>query len=437
MRISVFGLGYVGAVSAACLASDGHTVVGVDKNSTKVDLFNSGRSPIIETDVDRLIETAHFQDRLSATTDSVRAINSSDLSLVCVGTPSEVNGNLNLEHIRKVCVEIGAAIRDLNRFHTVVIRSTILPGTMRSVVIPLLEESSGKKAGHDFGVCFNPEFLREGTAVHDYYHPPKTVVGETDTRAGDALLNLYAQLEGPVFRTSLETAEMVKYVDNTWHALKVSFANEIGSICKPLGIDSGEVMHIFCQDTKLNISPYYLRPAYAFGGSCLPKDVRALRYRAKTLDVETPVLNSILPSNESHMQRGLDLVLSQGKKRVGILGFSFKQGTDDLRESPLVELIERLLGKGFDLMLYDRNVNLAKLTGANRDYILNHIPHIASLMRDTMDDVLAHGEVIVVGNGAKEFADLGSKIRSDQKIIDLVRIAQKPAAAEQYEGICW
>lgn len=437
MRISVFGLGYVGAVSAACLAADGHFVIGVDKNTTKVDLFNSGRSPIIEKDVDQLIETAHFQERLQATVDSVRAINGTDLSLVCVGTPSEVNGNLNLEHIRKVCTEIGAALKNLNRYHTIVIRSTILPGTMRDVVIPALEQTSGKHAGKDFGVCFNPEFLREGTAVHDYYHPPKTVVGETDTRAGDTLLALYAQLEGPVFRTTLEVAEMVKYVDNTWHALKVSFANEIGAICKPLAIDSGEVMNIFCQDTKLNISPYYLRPAYAFGGSCLPKDVRALRYRAKTLDVETPVLNAILPSNESHMQRGLDLVLRQGKKRVGVLGFSFKQGTDDLRESPIVELIERLIGKGFDLQLYDRNVNLAKLTGANRDYILNHIPHIASLMRDNVDDVLAHADIVVIGNGAKEFADLGTRLRPAQKIIDLVRIAKQPANAEQYEGICW
>lgn len=437
MRISVFGLGYVGAVSAACLAADGHSVIGVDKNAAKVDLFNSGHSPIIETDIDQLIGAAHFQDRLQATTDSLRAIKATDISLVCVGTPSEVNGNLNLEHIRKVCMEIGEALRVIDRYHTIIIRSTILPGTMREVVIPLLEKTSARRAGADFGVCFNPEFLREGSAVNDYYHPPKTVVGEIDARAGDTLLALYAHIEAPLFRTNLETAEMVKYVDNTWHALKVAFANEIGSVCKPLGIDSGEVMHIFCQDTKLNISPYYLRPAYAFGGSCLPKDVRALRYRAKTLDVETPVLNSILPSNESHMQRGLDLVLRQGKKRIGILGFSFKQGTDDLRESPIVELIERLIGKGFDLQLYDRNVNLARLTGANRDYILNHIPHIASLMRDNAADVLAHAEVIVIGNGAREFADLGRKLQPHQKIIDLVRIQETPASAEQYEGICW
>lgn len=437
MRISVFGLGYVGAVSAACLASDGHTVIGVDKNTTKIDLFNNGRSPIIETDVDQLIQTAHFQERLHATTDATRAIKNTDLSLVCVGTPSEVNGNLNLEHIRKVCAEIGEALRSLDRYHTIVIRSTILPGTMRKVVIPLLEKSSGKRAGNDFGVCFNPEFLREGTAVHDYYHPPKTVIGEIDPRAGEKLLSLYAGLEAPVFRVPLETAEMVKYVDNTWHALKVAFANEIGAICKPLSIDSGQVMHIFCQDTKLNISPYYLRPAYAFGGSCLPKDVRALRYRAKTLDVETPILNAILPSNESHMQRGLDLVLREGKKRVGILGFSFKQGTDDLRESPIVELIERLIGKGYDLQIYDRNVSLAKLTGANRDYILNHIPHIASLMRDSVDDVLAHAEIVVIGNGAKEFSDVGGRLHDAQKIIDLVRIPDPPKDLRQYEGICW
>jgi GDP-mannose 6-dehydrogenase len=354
-----------------------------------------------------------------------------------VGTPSETNGSLNLEHVRKVCEDIGAALRALSRYHVVIIRSTVLPGTMQQVVLPTLERVSGKAPGSNYGVCFNPEFLREGTAIKDYYHPPKTVLGENDRRAGDALLDLYKGLDAPVIRTSLETAEMVKYVDNTWHALKVGFANEVGSICKPLNIDSFEVMDIFCQDTKLNLSSYYLKPGYAFGGSCLPKDVRALKYKAKTLDVETPILNSILVSNDAHVRRGIDLVMQQGKRRIGILGFSFKAGTDDLRESPIVELIERLLGKGYDLLVYDKNVNLARLTGANRDYILNHIPHIANLMRESMDVVLEHADVIVIGNSGAEFEQVMAKLRPGQKIIDLVRINPTWAQNEQYEGICW
>jgi GDP-mannose 6-dehydrogenase len=437
MRVSVFGLGYVGAVSAACLAADGHEVVGVDKSVSKVELMNSGKSPIIETNIDAMIRAAHSEGRLRATTDAAEAIRSTELSLVCVGTPSESNGSLSLAHVRNVCNDIGAALKTLERYHIVIIRSTVLPGTVREVVIPELERASGKKAGAAFGVCFNPEFMREGTAVKDYYHPPKTVVGELDRRAGDQLLAIYAGLTAPVIRTTLETAEMVKYVDNTWHALKVGFANEIGSICKPLGIDSFEVMDIFCQDTKLNISPYYLKPGFAFGGSCLPKDVRALRYRAKTLDVEAPILNSILPSNDAHVRRGLDLVLLQGKRRIGVLGFSFKAGTDDLRESPIVELIERLIGKGYDLLVYDNNVHLARLTGANRDYILNHIPHIANLMRDSIEQVLNHAEIVVVGNAGPEFAKIRAKLRPGQKIIDLVRVDSAVKSDEQYEGLCW
>ncbi|MGH8286205.1 MAG: nucleotide sugar dehydrogenase [Steroidobacteraceae bacterium] len=442
MRISVFGLGYVGAVSAACLASDGHEVVGVDKNAAKVDLINAGRSPIIETGIDQLITSGHAAGRLLATTDAAEAIRRSDVSLVCVGTPSEANGSLNLGYVRNVCAEIGAALARKDRPHDVVIRSTILPGAMRSLVIPTLEESAGKKIGGDIRVCFNPEFLREGTAVHDYYHPSKTVIGESEAGAGERLLELYAKLEAPVTCTSLEIAEMVKYVDNTWHALKVGFANEIGSLAKALGIDSFEVMRIFCQDTKLNLSAYYLRPGFAFGGSCLPKDVRALRYRAKTLDVEAPILSSILASNDAHIQRGLDLVLAQGKRRVGVLGFSFKAGTDDLRESPIVELIERLIGKGYELLVYDRSVNLARLTGANREYILNHVPHIANLMRESMDEVLAHAEVVVIGNASAEFDELASRLRPEQRVIDLVRIEDTRRAAGrgangQYHGICW
>ncbi len=291
-----------------------------------------------------------------------------------------MNGGLDLKYVRNVCEEIGAALRDKSGFHVVVARSTMLPGSMRNIVIPALEEASGKKAGTDFGVCNNPEFLREGTAVYDFYNPPKTVIGETDTRSGDMLAAIYEKMDAPLLRTDVETAEMVKYTDNVWHALKVGFSNEIGNICKAVGIDSHKVMEIFCKDTKLNLSPYYMKPGFAFGGSCLPKDVRALAYKARSLDLEVPIINAIMPSNERQIEKGLKMIMDAGSKKVGILGFSFKAGTDDLRESPLVEVIERLLGKGYDVKLYDRNVNVASLVGANRDYILNHIPHISRLM---------------------------------------------------------
>jgi GDP-mannose 6-dehydrogenase len=437
MRVSVFGLGYVGAVSCACMADSGHEVIGVDKHAAKVDLINRGASPIVEAGLPEIISKVNAAGRLRATMATAEAVQQSQISLVCVGTPSAANGSLKLDFIRKVCEEIGTALRELNRYHVVVVRSTILPGTMRSVVIPTLEQASGKRADVDFGVCFNPEFLREGTAVNDYYHPPKTVVGESDPRSGEQLLQLYEKLSAPVFRTSLETAEMVKYVDNTWHALKVGFANEIGSICKALAVDSFQVMDIFCRDTKLNISPYYLRPGNAFGGSCLPKDVRALNYRARSLDVETPILASILPSNEAHVRRGMELVTREGRKRVGVLGFSFKAGTDDLRESPVVEMIERLIGKGFDLRVYDANVNLARLTGANRDYLLDHIPHIAQLMRESLAEVLEHAEIVVIGNAAPEFAAVPGMLRKEQRLVDLVRIRTPLEQTERYSGICW
>jgi GDP-mannose 6-dehydrogenase len=419
------------------MADSGHEIIGVDKHAAKVDLINRGASPIVEAGLPEIISKVSAAGRLRATMATAEAVQQSQISLVCVGTPSAANGSLKLDFVRKVCEEIGTALRDLNRYHVVVVRSTILPGTMRSVVIPTLEQASGKRADKDFGVCFNPEFLREGTAINDYYHPPKTVVGESDPRAGEVLLQLYEQLSAPIFRTSLETAEMVKYVDNTWHALKVGFANEIGSICKALAVDSFQVMDIFCRDTKLNISPYYLRPGNAFGGSCLPKDVRALNYRARTLDVETPILASILPSNEAHVRRGMELVTREGRKRVGVLGFSFKAGTDDLRESPVVEMIERLIGKGFDLRVYDANVNLARLTGANRDYLLDHIPHIAQLMRESLGEVLEHAEIVVIGNAAPEFAAVPGMLRQDQRLVDLVRIRSSLEQTERYSGICW
>ena len=437
MRISVFGLGYVGAVSAGCLASDGHRVIGVDPNAVKVDLMSRGVAPIVEKDIAELIEGSVKAGRLEATTDVAQAVFDTDLSLICVGTPSQLNGSLDLTYVRRVCEDIGAALREKVGFHVVVARSTMLPGTMRSVVIPTLEESSGKTAGVDFGVCNNPEFLREGTAVYDYRYPPKTVIGETDARSGDVLAALYADLTAPLIRTDVETAEMVKYADNTWHAVKVAFANEIGVICKGIGIDSHRVMEIFCQDVKLNLSPYYLRPGFAFGGSCLPKDVRALTYKARSLDLDLPLLNSILPSNERQIERGMKLIIERAHRKVGILGFSFKAGTDDLRESPMVEVIERLIGKGFDLRLYDRNVSLASLTGANRDYILNHIPHISRLMTSSVEEVLSHAETIVVGNGAPEFKQVANNLREGQALVDLVRIVPEWLVSDRYEGICW
>jgi GDP-mannose 6-dehydrogenase len=308
---------------------------------------------------------------------------------------------------------------------------------MRSVVMPTLEEFSGKKAGQGFGVCINPEFLREGTAVYDFYNPPKTVIGEIDTRSGDLLASVYKDLKAPLIRTSIETAEMVKYTDNVWHALKVGFANEIGNVCKALSIDGHRVMEIFCQDTKLNLSPYYMKPGFAFGGSCLPKDVRALTYKAKSLDVDVPILNAILPSNDRQVERGLRMIMDKGSKKVGILGFSFKAGTDDLRESPVVEVIERLLGKGYDLRLYDRNVKLASLVGANRDYILNRIPHISRLMVERIEDILGFAETIVIGNGDKEFRGVVDRLRDGQVVVDLVRITQSQSVPGRYDGICW
>ncbi|MBI3043005.1 MAG: nucleotide sugar dehydrogenase [Betaproteobacteria bacterium] len=437
MKIGVLGLGYVGTVAAACLAREGHEVTGVDTERTKVDLINAGRTPVIEKDVGGIIAQQVAAGRLRATLDVAAAVRHPDLCLVCVGTPSRANGDIELKYVRRVCEQIGAALRQHHGAPVVVVRSTMLPGTMREVVIPTLEASSGKRAGAEFGVCINPEFLREGTAVHDYYNPPKTVIGELNRASGDLLANLYGRITAPLIRTDIETAEMVKYADNAWHALKVGFANEIGNLCKGLEVDSHRVMDIFCQDTKLNLSPYYLKPGFAFGGSCLPKDLRALLYRAKMLDVELPILGSILPSNALQVERALQAVIEAGNTKVGVLGFSFKAGTDDLRESPVVELTERLIGKGFDLRIYDSNVNLARIHGANRDYILNHVPHISRLMVSSIDEVLDHAGTLVIGNAAPEFRDVPKRLRGSQSIVDLVRVSEARSVAGVYEGICW
>ncbi|HTF44605.1 MAG TPA: UDP-glucose/GDP-mannose dehydrogenase family protein [Terriglobales bacterium] len=437
MRVSVFGLGYVGTVSAGCLAEEGHEVVGVDPVPTKVDLINQGQSPIIEADIGEIITTNARSGRLRATDDTAEAVRNTDLSLVCVGTPSQPNGNLDLKYIGRVCEQIGGAIPDKTTRHTVAIRSTILPGTMHRIVIPALEKFSGRKAGIDFGVCHNPEFLREGSAVKDFNAPPKTVIGELDHASGDILAQLYQRLEAPLIRTDLETAEMVKYVDNSWHALKIGFANEIGNLCKAFSIDAHAVMNIFCQDTKLNISRAYLTPGFAFGGSCLPKDLRALSYQAKMQDLDLPILSSILPSNEMQVNRGLQLILEKAHKKIGILGFSFKAGTDDLRESPLIEVIERLLGKGYDLRIYDKNVKIASLVGANRDFILNRIPHISKLMVDDIEAVLNHAQTLVIGNNDPDFKTVPERLRPGQLLVDFVRVTGRRSEKGSYDGICW
>ena len=437
MKISIFGLGYVGTVSAGCLAREGHEVIGVDPVRTKVDLVNAGRSPVIEAEIGEIIATAVKSGSLRATADQDQALRETELSFVCVGTPSQVNGNLDAAYVRRVCELIGQTLKTKSTRHTVVIRSTILPGTMHGIVIPVLEEYSGKKAGVDFGVCNNPEFLREGSAVMDFNFPPKIVIGELDRASGDTLAALNANLDAPLIRTDLRTAEMVKYIDNSWHALKIGFANEIGNLCKSLSIDSHKAMDIFCQDKKLNISPAYLLPGFAFGGSCLPKDIRALAYKAKSHDLELPILSSILPSNELQVRRGLKLIMDKGHNRVGVLGFSFKAGTDDLRESPMIEIIERLLGKGYDLRIYDKNVNVASLVGANRDFILNRIPHISKLMVGNIDAVLNHAETVVIGNNDPDFRSVTEQMREGQCMVDFVRITNSGGKNGRYDGICW
>lgn len=437
MKISVFGLGYVGCVSAACFAKEGHEVIGVDVNPLKVEIISSGRSPIIEPGIEELIGAAVKENRLRATSDAADAVASSDVSLVCIGTPSNHNGSLDLTHIKSVCRQIGEALALVTRFHVVVMRSTMLPGTIEQTVVPALEVYSGKRAGIDFGVAINPEFLREGTSIQDFNNPPFTLIGADDEDTSGLLQRLYSRIEAPLIVTRIKEAEMVKYACNAFHALKVTFANEIGSISKALGVDSHKVMDVFCKDTKLNLSPYYLKPGFAFGGSCLPKDLRAITYKAKELDVEVPMLNSILASNRQQVARAVDTVLQTGRKTVGVLGLSFKSGTDDLRESPMVTLIETLIGKGLKLAIYDRDVELARLFGANKEYIEREIPHISNLMRPQLDEVIDASEVIIIGKREDEFRALADKMNNGRVIIDLVKLFDVQDNRKQYQGICW
>jgi len=438
MNVSVFGLGYVGSVSAAAFAEDGHTVVGVDVNADKVAMLNAGQSPIVEPGLAPLVASNVAAGRLRATTDVFDAVAASDVSLISVSTPSRRNGSLDLTFLTRVCEQLGAALQQKSSYHVVVVRSTVLPGTTHDTVIPTLERTSGKRYGTGFGVAVNPEFLREGSAVTDVRHPPLTLVGHNHAADAAGTLQLYQSIDAPIVTTSIRVAEMTKYVSNAWHALKVCFGNEIGMICKQLGVDSHEVMDVFCRDKKLNISATYLKPGFAFGGSCLPKDVRALEYRAKELDLELPIIGSMLRSNAMQIQRAVDLIVHSGRKRVGLLGFSFKAGTDDLRESPMVILAETLLGKGYEVRIYDHNVSLARLTGANKDYIERQIPHLSKLLSESVDEVVAASDVIVIGNAAPEFGEAITRSRRDQMILDLVRIPTTLSSVEaHYEGISW
>ena len=436
--ISVFGLGYVGCVSAACFAKEGHTVVGVDVNPAKVGMVNDGKATIVEAGIGELVAEMVRAGRLRATPDTREAVHQTTVSLVCVGTPSRPNGSLDLAYVERVCADIGRALRDKPGRHTVVIRSTVLPGTTDCVAIPALEAASGKRAGEDFDVCTNPEFLREGTSIEDFYDPPFTVIGCAEPSGAEPVRALYAGIAAPVHVVETRVAEMLKYACNCFHGLKVGFANEIGNICKALGVDSHDVMRIFVEDTKLNVSPAYLRPGFAFGGSCLPKDLRAVTYRARQADVETPVLSALLDSNRLQIQRAYDMILASGSRRVGVLGLAFKAGTDDLRESPMVALIEMLIGKGLELAIYDRDVSRASLIGANREYIEREIPHIWSLMRDSVRDVLDASDVVVIGNGSPEFRAAESQLHDGQMVVDLVRaFGARVSDGKAYQGICW
>jgi GDP-mannose 6-dehydrogenase len=437
MDISIFGLGYVGTVCAGCLAAEKHTVVGVDVNEAKVDAMNAGSAPIVEPRLSELFEDAARAGRLSATTSAAEAVLSTSISLVCVGTPSQPNGSLDLTYMKRVCHDIGVALRSKDTHHLVVMRSTMLPGTTEDLLIPILEESSGKRVGEHFDVCYNPEFLREGSSVYDFYNPPKIVIGESGPGKGDPMLALYAGLDAPVLRTSIRVAEMSKYCDNAFHALKVSFANEVGNLCKKMGVDSHEVMDVFCEDRKLNLSAAYLKPGFSFGGSCLPKDLRALNYEAKRFDLESPVLNSILLSNTAQTRRGIQALLNLGKKRIGFLGMAFKPDTDDLRESPLVEVIEAMIGKGYAVRIFDRNVATSRLLGANRKFIDEHIPHLSSLLVEDIDELATESDVLVIGYSSPEFRPVIESARPDQTIIDLARFAKEIPTRAVYDGICW
>jgi GDP-mannose 6-dehydrogenase len=438
MKISVFGLGYVGAVSMACLARDGHVLTGVDIDAAKLRLIESGQSPIIEDGIVELMADVVSRGRVAVSDDATSAILTTDLSFVCVGTPSRPNGSQDLTAIVRLCEQIGTALRQKQKTHTVVVRSTVEPGTVEETVIPLLESHSGKKEGLDFSVCFQPEFLREGSSIRDYDNPPMTVVGSRGGEPVELLRELFGQLPCEFIQTDIRTAETLKYGCNVYHALKITFANEIGRICQAIGSDSLQVMKLLCADRQLNISTAYLRPGFAFGGSCLPKDLKALLYMAKSNDIEVPMLSGLLPSNRLHVEHAARTILARGVHRVGVIGLSFKSGTDDLRESPLVHLVEILIGKGMQLVIYDPEVRISQLLGANKRYIDEVVPHIGSLMCETLDEVMAASESVVIGlSGDDIAAKVCAQSRNDQRFLDLVGIEDPSRLKGEYHGICW
>ncbi|WP_342671560.1 nucleotide sugar dehydrogenase [Rhodococcus phenolicus] len=437
--LSVFGLGYVGCVSAACLASRGHRVIGVDVNPAKTAALREGRAPVVEERIGELTAEVVASGLLTVSDDPAGAVHASAITIVCVGTPSTSGGGLSTAYLERVSNAIGEALASKEGWHVVSYRSTMLPGTCENLLVPILERASGKRAGKDFGVCVNPEFLREGSSVRDFLDPPKTVVGQSDDRSGSEVMNIFDGLGGPRFHAPIPIAEMTKFVDNSFHALKVTFGNEIGSLCAALGLDSYALMEIFLSDSKLNISPAYLRPAFAFGGSCLPKDVRALNYLARRHDVEVPVLANILPSNEKLIRHAIDLVISLGRRRVGIFGLAFKSGTDDLRESPMVELAEQLIGKGYSVRVYDSQVAVSRLIGANRACIEDRLPHLEKVLTDNVDEVLDHCEVFIAGSTDAAVASAADRVGDECAIVDLVRLpgAEERRQEKFYFGIGW
>jgi GDP-mannose 6-dehydrogenase len=430
-------MGYVGSVTAGCLARDGHTVTALDIDTVKLEALSAGRGPVVEPGLDPILTAAVRCGRLSVVRTGADALARSDVSMVCVGTPGCPNGALDTSYVGRVAEQIGEALRRKNDFHSVVMRSTILPGTTEELVIPLLERASGKRAGESFGVAYYPEFLREGSAIHDYDHPGAIIFGRHDDETLQRLLEVHSQLPVEPCVMTIRAAEAVKYASNAWHATKISFANELGLICRAFGIDSHDVMESVCADTKLNISPAYLSPGFAFGGSCLPKDLRALRYRARTADVDTPLLNAVLDANANQVSRAYELVENCGARRVGMIGLSFKPRTDDLRYSPLVDLAEKLIGRGFQLKIYDPIIRLSRLKGANREHIRRRLPHIADLLLEKINDLIEHSEIIVLGNRYEAKAVMPTLMASDKQIIDLVRVAREMRSAGNYQGLCW
>ncbi|MBB3951185.1 nucleotide sugar dehydrogenase [Aureimonas jatrophae] len=437
MRIAVFGIGYVGAVAAACLARDGHDVVAVDVNQAKVDALLAKQSPIVEPQLDTLIASAVDEGRLRGTTSAKDAIDSCDMSFVCVGTPARANGSLDTSYVERVCEDIGRALAERSGFHSVVVRSTILPNTMDSIVIPRLEAASGRRAGEDFGIAYYPEFLREGSAIADYDKPGAIVFGRRDQTTLDRLLDLHKQFPVQPQVLSLKAAEAIKYTNNAWHALKISFANEIGLICKSLDVDSHEVMNVLVSDTKLNISPAYLKPGYAFGGSCLPKDVKALRYRAGRQDVDTPILDGILEANENQIRKAFRMATASGHRRIGLIGLSFKPETDDLRYSPFVELAERLIGRGYKVRIFDPIVQPARLTGSNKAYLSEQLPHINDILMDDVHALVDESDVVVIGNRKEAEPVVAKLTERGVEVIDLVRVSADRVSDGAYQGLCW